>query len=143
MTRIALAALVAAAMAAGGATAADLSPGLWEIALDARVQADGAFAPGPMTLRQCVSAADARDPSRIIGPLATPGATGCQYTERSYSGGTFRFALDCSGTYGIKSRGSVTFGATGFDGTMSATANLTGQPVEFESRISGKRIGDC
>ena len=143
MTKIALAALVAAGLAAGGAAAADLSPGLWEITLDARVQADGAFAPGPMTLRQCVSAADARDPSRIIGPLSTPGATGCQYTERSYSGGTFRFALDCSGTYGIRSKGSVTFGATGFDGTMSATANLTGQPVEFENRISGKRIGDC
>lgn len=143
MTRLARAALVAAAAAAGGALAADATPGLWEITLEARVQAEGAWAPGPMSLTQCLTAADARDPSRVIGPLSTPGAAGCRYTERSYSGGAFRFALDCTGSFGLKSRGSVTFDATSFEGTLSATANLGGQAVEFESQVSGRRLGDC
>lgn len=93
--------------------------------------------------RAALVAADARDPSRVIGPLSTPGATGCRYTERSYAGNTFRFALDCAGSLGIQSRGSVTFGAESFDGTPAATANLGGQAVEFESRVSGRRLGDC
>jgi hypothetical protein len=93
--------------------------------------------------RAALVAADARDPSRVIGPLSTPGATGCRYTERSYAGNTFRFALDCAGSLGIQSRGSVTFGAESFDGTLAATANLGGQAVEFESRVSGRRLGDC
>jgi hypothetical protein len=96
-----------------------------------------------MTLTQCFTAGDARDPSRIIGPLATPGATGCDFTERSYSGGTFRFALDCSGTYGLKARGSVSFAATSFEGAMSATGNVGGQAVDLENRVSGRRLGDC
>ncbi len=135
--------LAVATALAGSAVAADVTPGLWEITMESRGAADGGFATGPMTLTQCFTAGDARDPSRIIGPLATPGATGCEFTERSYSGGTFRFAVDCSGTYGLRSRGVVTFGPTSFDGTMSATVNLTGQPVEFENRISGRRVGDC
>ena len=143
MIRIALAASLFVAAAVGAAQAADVTPGLWEITLEASVSGDAGFATGPLSLRQCLTAADARDPSRVIRPLATPGADGCRYTERSYAGGTFRFALDCSGTYGIRSRGTVSFGPASFDGTMSATVNLTGQAVEFENRISGRRVGDC
>lgn len=143
MRKIAIAASLLAAASAGAARAADVTPGLWEITLEASVSGDAGFATGPLSLRQCLTAADARDPSRVIRPLATPGADGCRYTESSYSGSTFRFALDCSGTYGIRSRGSVSFGPTSFDGTMSATVNLTGQAVDFENRISGRRVGDC
>jgi hypothetical protein len=137
-----LAALVTAAMAAGTALAADVTPGLWEITLESRVPSAG-FATGPLTLTQCFTAADSRDPSRIVGPLATPGATGCDFTERSYSGSTFRFALDCQGSYGLKSKGSVTFGATSFEGNFSATGNAGGQAVELDNRVSGRRLGDC
>jgi len=137
------ASFLGASLLAGGAFAADVAPGLWEITMESRVAAGGSFATGPMSLTQCFTAADARDPSRIIGPLASPGATGCEYTERSYSGSTFRFALDCSGSYGIKSSGSVTFRATSFEGTLSATGNAGGQAVEFENRVSGRRLGDC
>jgi hypothetical protein len=131
-----------ATLLAGGALAADVTPGLWEITVESRVPAAG-FSTGPLSLTQCFTTADARDPSRIVGPLATPGATGCDFTERSYSGSTFRFALDCQGSYGLKSRGSVTFGATSFEGGFSATGNVGGQAVELENRVSGKRLGDC
>lgn len=132
-----------AVMAATTAFADDLSPGLWEITLESRVGAAPAWAPAPFTLSQCLTANDARDPSKLIGSISTPGAAGCNYTERNYSGSTFRFALECPGAFRIKSRGSVTFGATRFGGEITATGNVAGQTTEFQNRVSGTRTGDC
>ena len=132
-----------AAMAATTAFAEDLSPGLWEITMESRVGAAPAWAPEPFNLSQCLTGNDARDPSKLIGSISTPGATGCSYTERNYSDSTFRFALDCSGSFGIKSRGSVTFGATQFSGEITATGNVAGQNTEFQNKVSGTRVGDC
>jgi len=132
-----------AALATTTSLADDLSPGLWEITMESRVGAAPAWAPAPFNLTQCLTANDARDPSKLIGSISTPGATGCSYRERNYSGSTFRFALDCSGAFGIKSRGSVTFGATQFSGEITATGNVAGQTTEFQNKVSGTRIGDC
>ena len=131
------------AMAATTTVAEDLSPGLWEISMESRAGAAPEWTPAPFSLRQCLSANDARDPSKLIGSVSTPGATGCNYAERNYSGSIFRFALDCSGTFGIKSRGSVTFGATQFSGEITATGNVAGQTTEFQNKVSGTRVGDC
>ena len=132
-----------ATLAATPAFAEDLSPGLWEITVGSRVGAAPGWAPAPFNLMQCLTANDARDPSKLIGSISTPGATGCSYTERNYSGSTFQFALDCSGSYGIKSRGSVTFSASNFSGEITATGKVAGQATEFQNRVSGTRLGDC
>ena len=111
--------------------------------MESRVPSDPGWVPSAFNLTQCLTAADAREPAKLISSLATPGATGCNYTEKSYSGGVFRFALDCSGSYGLKSRGSVTFGADSFNGTITATGSVGGQATEFQNRIAGKRVGSC
>ena len=82
------------------------------------------WAPPPFNLNQCLTANDARDPSALISSISTPGAEGCHYTEKSYSGSTFRFALDYAGTFGLKTHGSVTFSANRFDGNVTANTNL-------------------
>jgi hypothetical protein len=143
MHRFKVALMVPLAFVATSAKAEDLAPGLWEITLESRVPTDTGWAPSPFALTQCLQVSDARDPSRLIGAIAVPGATGCTYTERSYSGGTFRFALDCTGSYGIKSRGTVVFSANSFEGNVTATADITGKATEFQNRIAGKRIGNC
>src|SRR3972149_9071693 len=81
--------------------AEDMTPGLWEIAMETRVAASPGFAPGPFKLSQCLTAADVRDPSKLLGGLANPGASSCTYTDKSYSGSTFRFTMTCSGAYAI------------------------------------------
>jgi hypothetical protein len=125
------------------AMAEDLAPGLWSISMESRVQAETGWTPAPFNLTQCLQSSDAKDPSRLISSIASPGATGCTYTERNYSGSTFRFALECAGTLGIKSRGTVTFSANSFEGSMSATTDINGKATEFQNRLSGKRVGDC
>ena len=135
-----LCALLALPYAAG---AADLNPGLWEITMVTRAPQQAGWTPEPFSLQQCVTAQDAKDPSRVIGAYANPGATGCEYTERNYTGNTFRFAMHCAGSLAIDSRGSVTFKPDSFAGTIAVRASVGGQPTEFQNQISGKRLGGC
>lgn len=133
----------AAAIAATAVFAADVSPGLWEISMETRVASDPGFTPALFRATQCLTAEDARDPARLLGELANPGATGCEYSDRKYSGNSFSFTLRCAGSYGIASRGQVAFTADTMNGTIAATANVGGRSVEMQNRISARRIGDC
>ena len=121
----------------------DLAPGLWEIAMESKVAGVPEFAPGPFKLTQCVTADDARDPSKLLGGLSNPGASGCTYTDKSYSGSTFRFSMQCGGAFAIHSRGEVAFSADRMEGTISATAVVNGQKTETSNRISARRLGGC
>lgn len=126
-----------------GAQAQDVSPGLWQITIETRVNATPGFVPAPYTLNQCFTAEDVRDPSRVLGGVANPGASDCTYTDKAYRGNTFRFSMQCAGTLGIGTWGEVSFTATTLDGTITAIADVGGQKTEFSNRISGKRIGGC
>lgn len=126
-----------------GAQAQDISPGLWQLTLETRVSATPGFAPAPYTLNQCFTAADARDPSRLLGGVANPGASDCTYTDKAYRGNTFRFTMQCAGTLGITTRGELSFTATTLDGTITAIADIGGQKTEISNRITGKRMGGC
>lgn len=123
--------------------AADLMPGLWEITMVTRVAGAEGYAPAPVSLSQCVTERDAQDPSRLIGGFSNPGATDCTYTEKSYSGSTFRFAMQCGGSLGLVSKGSVTFGPQQFNGNIDVSADLGGQSTAFRNQISGRRLGGC
>jgi len=135
--------VLACALAPLAAAADDLAPGQWQITLESRVPGDAGWAPAPVSMTQCLTAADAHDPSRLIGSVSTPGATGCNYTEKSYAGNTFRFALECPGTFALKTRGSVNFSANRFEGNITANSNLGGNTVVMQNRVSGRRLGSC
>jgi hypothetical protein len=136
-------AAIFALVLAAGAQAQDISPGLWQLTVETRVSATPGFAPAPYTLNQCFTAADARDPSRVLGGVANPGASDCTYTDKTYRGNTFRFTMQCAGIFGITTRGEMSFTATTLDGTITASADVGGQKTEFSNRISGRRIGGC
>ena len=125
------------------ALADDLMPGLWEITMESRVPSETGWKPTPFNLTQCLTASDAKDPSRLVSSISTSGASGCNFTEKTYSGGSFRFALDCGGSFGLKTKGTMTFGASSFAGTIVATGNVGGQATEFQNRVTGRRVGGC
>ena len=133
----------AAAIAAAGSFAADVSPGLWEITMQTRVASTPGFAPAPFNLKQCLTAEDAREPGRLLGQLASPGASGCAYTERSYSGNSLSFTMQCAGSFAIASRGRIAFTPDTMDGSITATANVGGSSVETQNKVSARRIGAC
>ena len=123
--------------------AADVSPGSWEITMQTRVAADPGFAPPPFSITQCLTAQDARDPSRVLGGVSNPGATSCTYTDKNFSGDTFTFSMQCAGTYAIKATGRVSVTADTMQGTIDSTANLGGKEVQQQSKISARRLGSC
>jgi hypothetical protein len=130
-------------LATTGVAAQDILPGMWELTLETRVDGAPGFAPEPYKLNQCFSAADARDPSRILGPLASPGASGCGYSEQRYVGATFRFTMECSGTLGLKTQGELSYSAERMSGSMTTSGNVLGQQTRFRSLISARRLGGC
>ena len=125
------------------ALAADVSPGSWEITMETRVPAEPGFAPPPFQITQCLTDADARDPSRVLGGVSNPGATGCNYSDKSYSGNTFTFSMQCAGTYEIKASGRVSFTADTMQGMIDSTASVGGKPVQTQNKISARRLGGC
>ena len=125
------------------ALAADLSPGLWEITVDARVAAAPNLSTGPLKLTQCLTAADARDPSRVLGGVSNPGASGCAYSNKTDSGGIFSFSMQCAGSLALQSRGTVAYSADSMNGTITAIANIGGQRTEITNRVAARRLGAC
>lgn len=123
--------------------AADISQGLWEITMESRVAESPGFTPAPYQLTKCFTAQDAKDPSKILGEVANPGASGCTYTERNYSGNTFSFAMQCAGTFGIVSTGKVSFTGDTMNGNIAAKANVAGKDVEMQNKITARRVGGC
>jgi hypothetical protein len=125
------------------APAADPSPGMWEFTMETRVPAQPGFSPPPFQKTQCLTAADTKDPSKVLGGIANPGASSCTYGEKSYSGNTFRFTMECTGTFAIKSKGQVSFDANSINGNIDAVATVSGEKTDVVNKISGKRLGGC
>jgi len=124
----------------GICSAQTISPGTWQISLQS--QSEAVSLP-PMQVSQCLTDADARDPAKLLGGISNPGASGCTYSDKSYSGNTFSFAMECAGIFGIKANGSVSFTSTTMSGTINTTANINGQPVAMKNVIAAQRTGDC
>jgi hypothetical protein len=123
--------------------AADMSPGMWEITVESRVAAQPGFTPDAFTLKQCLTAADLKDPSALLGGLANPGASGCTYTNKSYSGNSLRFSMQCGGSFAIQSQGEVSFSSDRMNGSISAVANVGGTKTELSNKVSARRLGAC
>jgi hypothetical protein len=130
-------------MIANAAWAEDIQPGLWELSLETSVPASPGFSLPPTTVNQCLTEQDAQDPSGVLGRAANPGASDCTFSEKSYSGNTLHFKMQCAGTLGLQTQGDVTYTATTIEGSLVTTASVLGEATELRSKISARRIGDC
>ena len=140
----ALFAAVALALAAPGAFAQDVSPGLWEITLETRVPAESGFQPPAYKMTQCITPETAKDPGMLFSQMGNPGASNCRYQDRNYHGGNnFTFAMTCQGTYQLRTSGKVDFTKDTMDGTVSAIANIGDRDVETQNKLTARRIGGC
>jgi hypothetical protein len=119
------------------AFAVDAQEGLWEIGLVMRVEGKDY---GPYTRQQCVTKADAQDPSRLFAE--TTGS--CEYTNKRYFGSQFSFNVRCNTDIPLSGTGQVEYGADWVKGNMALSAQVADGPsVETASEISGKRLGKC
>ncbi len=143
MPKTLIALIGAAGFVSGAALADDISPGSWQLSMETRVPSEPGFAPPAFSITQCLTDADARDPSRVLGGVSNPGASGCKYTDKSYAGNTFSFAMQCEGNFAIKASGRVSYTADTMNGVIESTATVAGKPVQTQNKLSARRLGSC
>ena len=83
--------LMLSILAVCGAARADVEPGDWEVSVTTSVPGTPGEI-GPVVRTRCLSADDARDPSRVLGP-----GGGCEFTNRRDDGSVYTFAIVCDG----------------------------------------------
>jgi hypothetical protein len=120
----------------------DLSPGLWQISVQTKPAATQTDMT-PLQVNQCLTAEDAKDPSKLMGTITSPNASSCTYSNKSYSGNTFHFTMECTGTFAIKATGDISFTSATLSGTINTFASVSGQQLEISNSVSAQRIGDC
>jgi Protein of unknown function (DUF3617) len=128
------------------ASQSDIQPGQWQMSVEFAVPADPGFKQPPISRNQCLTAADARDPGRLITETSVPGATGCAFSDKKESSGHLEFAVKCEGLFAIGGHGSVDYTPTSLQGTLDLDFNVGeagAKRTGSVSRFSGRRIGDC
>lgn len=117
---------------------ADVEPGNWELSATTLMQ--GLDQPmGPVVQTRCLSAEDARDPSRVLGS-----GGGCEFSNRSDSGSLFTFDVSCGGLLPMRGTGSVRYSGQAFEADLDLGADAGGgQKIGLRSRVTGRRLGPC
>ncbi len=117
--------------------AADVLDGLWEISLAMRVEGKDY---GPYTRQQCITKADAQDPSKLFAESSGD----CDFANKRYFGNQFNFNVRCNAGIPLTGIGQVEFSAERMSGSMNLMAQMPDGPsVETASAISGRRLGAC
>ena len=130
--RLVLAALFCAA---AGAALADIQAGNWEMTVTTTIEGmPGAMA--PITQSRCLTEAEAKDPSRLIGAGA-----GCVFSNKQDTGSQITFDVSCTGQVPLSGSGAVRYTAQSVDGTLDLTA--TNPRIVTRSQLAGKRLGEC
>ena len=125
------------ALFATAAAAADVQPGSWEMTVNMSVDGMPAGAVAPVTQTRCLSAEDARDPSRLVGNA------GCEFTNKRDTGSEMSFDVACTGQVPMRGKGVVRYSAQNVSGNLELAAETGGQKFMTRSQLSARRLGDC
>ena len=129
--------LLALALAAAPA-AADIGEGNWEMEITMQMPGVPAAA-APMKQTQCLSADEARDPSKLFG---SPGV-GCQFTDKQDTGSSYRFNIVCSGPTQVSGTGQMNYSHDSLDGQIVLDMAQGDQKVQTRTSIKAHRTGPC
>ena len=129
--------LMLSILAVAGAARADVEPGNWEVSITTSVPGTAGEI-GPVVRTRCLSADDARDPSRVLGP-----GGGCEFTDRRDDGSVYTFAIVCGGQMPMRGVGSVRYGAASMEADLELSGDAGGQSFATRSHVSAHRVGPC
>jgi hypothetical protein len=125
---------------------ADIQPGEWELTVEINAPGEAGIRM-QQPIRQCLSQADARDPSRLLTGAANPTAGNCSFSDKRESSGHLEFSVSCQGPLAVTGRGSIDFTPTTLQGSLildlNAGASGVQLPTGITNRISGRRVGNC
>lgn len=128
-------------------SAGEPEPGLWQFSADLSIPSAPGFNQQPVSINQCLRASDVQDPSRVLTGIATPGASGCTFSNKRESAGHTDFSVQCEGLFALSGTGSVNYSPSSMDGQLNVSfgggGGATLPRVESVSRIKATRLGGC
>lgn len=130
------------ALAASGAFAAGIAPGLWRIT--SRTETGGVIGPPHETLR-CLTADQAQDLASTFTPRASTSDSGCAPAEETMSGRTLTWQLACKGQTDMEQTGEFIFDSPRrYTATIRTHATVAGQPmIDSQDMLEGQWISEC
>jgi hypothetical protein len=131
--------LVCAALAvlAPSAAAQTMVPGEW--LFTSTLSSPLMPAPQESSFTQCVTQADAEDPTRFTARDQT---ADCEVAPGVRTAENYSWTVFCHGQ-GLRGSGTARFRGDTIESEMQVSANLRGQKVEMRTRIVGRRLGPC
>jgi hypothetical protein len=141
----------AGAAEAGGGGGATMQPGEWEMtATVTRMNVPGMPAgmnpptPQAQTTRNCLTPEEAARASESFVNETAGAQHGCTTQNSSMSGGRIQATIQCDRPEGrVRMTMNGQYTATTIEMTQQMQTAVGGQNMEMETRIAGRRIGDC
>lgn len=142
---LSLAGDLALAQAASGpvaAAGAPVKPGLWETTIV--VENAAASSRRSVLARSCVTAADAKDPSRMVPPQREPGMQ-CENRDVKREGATIAWTIACKSADAThKGTGKLSIAGDSYLGRAEVEQQKKGaKPVKLGQTFSGKWVQAC
>ena len=111
--------------------------GDWEIKVEMQMPGMPMNMPA-QTVRQCVTPADAADPSKAIPPAGRGGPNDCKVSDQKTEGNKVTWSMACP-SQGMTGTGEIIYGENSYTGTMKMMAGGRDMTMKY----TGKRLGDC
>lgn len=115
--------------------------GLWEVKTE--MQMDGMpMTMPPMTAQQCITPAEANDPSKAAPQGRGRGGRGpqdCKVSDYKVEGNKVTWSMKCEGPQPVTGAGEIVYEADSYTGTMKMDMGGRGMTMKY----TGKRLGDC
>jgi hypothetical protein len=111
--------------------------GQWEITSQMTITGMP-FQPPPATRTQCITRKDV-----VPRPPAAQG--NCEISAVKEDAGKFSWHVKCTGERAAEGNGEIAYSGDTMEGhaTFNMTNPRTGQPIEAQQTIKGRRLGDC
>jgi len=117
------------------AAAQGMEPGEWEIRTV--ISSSMMQVPQVATGVQCVTPADAKDPTRF----AVRETSGCVVKPGARSASSYSWTVQCD--QGMSGAGKASFAGASFESEMRTGINLQGVRMDILTATKGKRLGPC
>jgi hypothetical protein len=113
--------------------------GRWEVRMEMSMPGMPMNMP-PMTTTQCITAADAKDPQKVMPPRDPKGGENdCAVSDYRTDGNKVTWSMTCQKPQPMTGKGEMIYSGDSYTGTM--TMDMNGMTMSM--KYTGKRLGDC
>jgi len=133
------AAALSSSLLAQGAARRD---GNWQINLEIDIPGLPQAMP-PMSVMQCITKEQAKDPTKMIPQGAAGLSPDCKVLDMKTEGNRTSWSMKCEGQNAMSGSGEFTFSGETYTGSMKLEMDRGGQPMPMSVKYSAKRMGEC